>query len=189
MTDALRAGLSAEQKAIVADADSSIGESIGAKTVNTVKEASKATQESVHKMVDAVKSGDVSEAKKLAAGVVEKIGANGEKIREYAGAAAFGKAFEPIMKDGFSLENLFKCIGNFFKVIFGGGTFQEVLGDTGVKIDQAKKQASDALSTLEASKADISAVFNDAQTTFEAFKKIPKEKDAQAYNAALQKLF
>lgn len=183
MLDALKSSLTADEKNIVADADSSLGEKIGAKV--KIENAIENTQTALSSAVNSLKKGDITGAKDIAEGIIEGVGKNGETIREYSGMAAFSKVFEPISQDGFSLENLVKCFGNLFKFIFGFGKFQEVLG----KIDEVKNQASDVVSTLEAGKEDINGAFTSAQEAFSEFKKIPGNKNPEAYNAAARKFW
>ncbi len=57
-------------------------------------------QEAGAKVVEAVKTGDMKEVKKLAEGIIEKTNEAGQKIREYSGMAALEKVLEPLKTQG-----------------------------------------------------------------------------------------
>jgi hypothetical protein len=71
------------------------GDKIAPIAVATAKEV----KNMAGKAVEAAKTGDLSEVKKLADGVRETISANGDKVLEYTGAAAITKLFEPFQKE------------------------------------------------------------------------------------------
>lgn len=188
-----RAQLSADHKVILADAEAAIVSGTE-KTKEFVGKDGKAVAEKAKdiggKAVEAIKSGNPDEVKKLAQGMKESVNAAGQKVMEFTGAAAMEKLLEPI-KDGFNLMGIIEIIKNFFKFIFSGGKITEIVdaatGDAAKKGNDALKTATDVAQTAESAKDDVMRTFTDAQSAYQELKNIASSGKSDGYNAALHK--
>lgn len=99
------------------------------------KETAVQAREMGEKAINAIKSGNVDEAKKLAEGVKETVNAAGQKVREISGSAAIDKILAPLRENG--ILGIFAVLGNLMKFISGGMKWTEVVSEAQTEI--AKK--------------------------------------------------
>ncbi len=159
----LRSEISPEQKKILQDAETALKTGT-AKLEDVARSTIAKSQEIGGQVVEAARTGNVTELKKLAADVEETVNDAGQKVMKYSGAKAFEKMLEPLKTQG--IAGIFAVIMNFWKFLTGGMKWSEV-------VEGAQTQVT---GVVAAGTATAQAALGRTETAIESFRNMtPKE--------------
>jgi hypothetical protein len=161
----LRSEVSPDQKKLLQDIEHVVKHGVDA-SVQVVSQSSKDVLAAGTKVADALKSGNIDDAKKQLAGIKETINAAGQKVIEYSGVKALEKVLEPLKTNG--IMGIFGVLSNIWKFLTGGMKWSEVVEGASSGVGSIATQA----------KTEATSAAGKASSALDAFKNMtPEERE------------